>query len=157
MSPKRKPAPIGPALAGLLGAIVLAALPVGAGAAPVKVQKGVYSGHTKQSRVSQSARAVGLKVQGNRKRIVLTTEPAVARNLCISAPVFLLDETKVTAKIRRGKFKFARTFVGSKQNRIRGRFTEPGVIEGVIVYHFRHSDAGLCGAGKTRVRFTAER
>ena len=140
-----------------MAAIALTLPVAGAGAAPIEPQKGTYRGNTKQKSVLKSARVIELKVNRKHTRITLTREPAVARNFCISPPVFLLDETTVTAKLKRGRFAFVRTFFGSKMNRIRGRFVAPDTIEGEAIYHFQDSDAGLCSEGKTKVRFTAER
>ena len=141
------------------GAIVAAlalGLAPGAGGQSAAPKKGSYSGSTKQDRVIKSARKIAFKVRG--KKISLTTEPAVARNFCISAPVFLEDVSEVTVKLgKAGKFSFESTFIGTKINRISGAFNENGEIEGEILYHFNASDAGLCSAGKAKTTFTAKR
>jgi len=142
-------------IAGLLAALALLLIPAGAGAAPIEPKKGTYRGKTKQERVADSARRIELKLNAKKTRITLTAEPAVARNFCISPPVFLLDQPSVTTKLKRGRFGFSRTFVGSKINRIRGTFVTPEKIEGEAIYHFEDSDAGLCSAGRTKIRFTA--
>jgi hypothetical protein len=139
------------ALVGCLAVVALGA--TSAGAATFK--KGTYKGHTKQDRVLKSARAINLKVKGS--KISLTAEPAVARNWCISAPVFLLDTDKVTTKLKKGGgFSFSRIFIGTKFDQIKGRLNEEGEIEGTALYHFRDSDSGLCADGKTKVRFKAK-
>jgi hypothetical protein len=124
-------------------------------AGPIKAKKGEYKGNTSQERVLKSARTIVLKVSGNNK-ISMTQEPAVARGSCIAAPVFLLDVDRVTTKLGKGgKFKFTSTFIGSKIDRISGRFVSEDTIEGEALYNFRDSDSGLCSAGKTKVKFDA--
>ena len=147
------------AVAGLVA--VPAIGPISAGGAPVTTtgpivpKKGEYKGNTSQERVLKSARTIVLKVSGNNK-ISMTQEPAVARGSCIAAPVFLLDVDRVTTKLGKGgKFKFTSTFIGSKIDRISGRFASEDTIEGEALYNFRDSDSGLCSAGKTKVKFDA--
>jgi hypothetical protein len=126
---------------------------VATGASPFK--KGRYSGTTNQERVDKKARTAEFRVKG--RKISLTGEPAVAKGFCVAAPVFLLDEDKITTRLNsRGAFSFSRTFFGSKIDRIKGRFNDKGEIEGTAVYHFRDSDSGLCTAGKSKVKFTAK-
>jgi hypothetical protein len=142
------------ALAGAI-ALIAAALSasVASGASPFK--KGRYSGTTNQERVEKEARTAEFRVKG--RKISLTQEPAVAKGFCIAAPVFLLDEDRITTRLnRRGAFSFSRTFIGSKIDRIKGRFNDKGEIEGTALYHFRDSDSGLCSAGKSKVKFTAK-
>jgi hypothetical protein len=150
------------ALAGAVFLTGFAVGPLSAGGAPVtatgpiKPKKGEYKGNTSQERVVKSARTIVLKVSGKKNKISLTQEPAVARNQCIAAPVFLLDVDRVTTKLGKGgKFKFTRTFIGSKIDRISGRFVSQDTIEGEALYNFRESDSGLCGAGSTKVKFDA--
>lgn len=143
-----------PTIVAAVAALALLLVPATAGGQSVSPKKGAYSGSTQQTDVLQSARKIEFKVKGT--RISLTTEPAVARDFCISAPVFLLDVTEVTAKLsKRGRFSFVSTFVGSKTNRITGAFDAKGNIEGEITYHFPDSDAGLCSAGSTKTTFSA--
>ncbi len=149
----------------LASALALGPFLPAAGAAPeatggqgeVQPQKGTYRGKTQQQSVESSVRVIELKVNRKRTRIELTVEPAVARDFCIAPPVFVLDGAPVSTRLKRGRFGFARTFVGSRIDRIRGRFVAPGEIEGEAIYHFAASDAGLCGAGSTKVRFSAKR
>jgi hypothetical protein len=126
-------------------------------AAAVQPQKGTYGGKTSQRSVDTSFRRIEFKVNGKRTRITLTVEPVVARNFCVSSPVFLAEAATVRTKLRRGRFAFTETFVGSKFNRIAGRFVSPTEIEGEATYWFAESDAGLCGAGSTTTRFSAEK
>jgi hypothetical protein len=69
----------------------------------------------------------------------------------------VLDGVPVSTKLRRGRFGFSRTFVGSRIDRITGRFVASSEIEGEALYNFAGSDAGLCAAGATKVRFSAKR
>jgi hypothetical protein len=141
------------ALTAALVVIALATSIAPAGAAIFK--KGRYSGVTSQPQVLKTARTIEFRVKGN--KISLTGEPAVARNFCVSAPVFLLEVDKITTKLKKGGgFSFTSTFIGSKLDSIKGRFNAKGEIEGTAVYHFRASDSGLCTAGKATVTFTAK-
>jgi hypothetical protein len=140
-------------------AVVSIALGAGlapAGAAKVQPKKGTYSGNTKQSNVLKSARAIAFKVKG--KKITLTTEPVVAKGLCVSPPVFLIDPGQtVSTKIKGGRFSFSATHVGSKINRIKGTFTSTETIEGEITYYFDDSATDLCQAGKKKTTFEIKR
>jgi len=144
------------ATAALLAALTLALAGPGI-AAPVAPKKGTYKGKTSQRSVNASFRQIEFKVNGKRTRITLTVEPVVARNFCVSAPVFLAEGSSVSTKLRRGRFAFTETFVGSKFHRIAGRFVAPDEIEGEATYWFAESDAGLCGAGSTTTKFSAEK
>ena len=153
------------AAATLASALALGALQPVAGAAPqtgggtgkVEPRKGTYRGKTKQRSVESSARTIEFEVNRKRTRIELTLEPTVARDFCIAPPVFVLDGVPTSARLKRGRFGFSRTFVGSRIDRIKGRFVAPEEIEGEAVYNFAGSDAGLCAAGATKVRFSAKR
>lgn len=148
------------ALAPALSSSAAGAAPAGEGAeasAPVTPQKGTYRGKTAQRSVQSSARTIELKVNRKHTRIELTLEPVVARGFCIAPPVFVVDGDVPSTRLRRGRFTFERTFVGSRVDRISGRFVAPGEIEGEATYNFAGSDAGLCSAGATSVRFSAKR
>jgi hypothetical protein len=153
------------AAATLVSALALDALQPLAGAAPkspagagkIEPRKGTYRGRTEQRAVASSARAIELDVNRKRTRIELIVEPTVARDFCIASPVFVLDGVPVSARLKRGRFGFSRTFVGSRFDRITGRFVSPEEIEGEAVYNFAGSDAGLCSPGATKVRFSAKR
>ncbi|MDP9228475.1 MAG: hypothetical protein M3M99_05410 [Actinomycetota bacterium] len=125
------------------------------GAAPIAPKKGEYRGKTAQQAVASSARQIAFKLKG--KKISLTAEPLVARNFCVSPPVFLLDVASVSTKFKGNRFKFTSTFIGSKMDKISGRFVSSTKIEGEVLYHFPESASGLCGAGTTRISFSAKR
>jgi hypothetical protein len=139
---------LGLALALLAGLLILVP---GAGAG-VPHKDGRYSGATSQAAVTPSFRALQFTVK--KGKVTLTGEPVVAKGLCLSTPVFTVDGTAKTRLSARGGFSFTRTFIGSKFDRISGRFVSPTEVEGFVVYHFQAQD--LCAGGKTKVRFTAK-
>jgi hypothetical protein len=123
--------------------------------AAVQPKSGKYKGATQQESVLKSERAIKFRVKG--RQITLVEEPAVAKGFCVSPPTFIEEEGK-TVKSRisaGGTFSFTRTFLGSRFDRIRGRFIDDSRIEGEAVYHF-HSSA-TCEGGKTRTTFKAKR
>ena len=142
---------LGLALALLAGLLSPVGGPSGAGAG-VPHKDGRYSGKTTQEAVTASFRRVQFTVKKGKVR--LTTEPVVAKGLCLSTPVFTLGGTPTRKLSRRGSFSFTRTFVGSRFDRISGRFVSPTEVEGFVVYHFQAQD--LCAGGKIKVRFTAK-
>lgn len=131
------------------GLLIVAPGPAGAGVAQ---KSGSYSGKTTQESVTASYRTVKFKLR--KGRVTLTGEPVVAKGLCLSTPVFTLDGTPTKRLSKRGAFTFTRTFVGSKFDRISGRFVSSTEVEGFVVYHFPAQD--LCSAGKIKVRFSAK-
>jgi hypothetical protein len=139
----------------LLVAAMLAGLVVlgpGVADAGIGVKTGKYNGKTDQTEVSTAFRRIQFTVK--KGRVTLTTEPTVAREACVSSPVFTLDGATARKKIgRNGTFTFTRTFLGSKIDKIHGRFVSPNQVDGFAVYNFPAQD--LCSAGKTRVSFTA--
>jgi hypothetical protein len=139
----------------LLTAAMLAGLVVlgpGVADAGVTVKSGKYNGKTDQDAISTAFRRVQFTVK--KGKVKLITEPTVAREACVSAPVFTLGGTTVTKKLGgNGTFSFTHTFLGSKMDRIHGRFVSSNEVEGFAVYHFPAQD--LCSAGKSRVNFTA--
>jgi hypothetical protein len=155
--PGTRTVPGAAAFASGLAIVTALLLPPPAPAAPVQLEKGTYKGKTSQRSVETSFRGIEFKVNGKHTRITLTVEPVVARNFCVSSPVFLAEAATTSTKLRRGRFAFTETFVGSKFNRIAGRFVSPTEIEGEATYWFAESDAGLCGAGSTTTRFSAEK
>jgi hypothetical protein len=139
----------------LLIAAVLAGLVVlgsGVAAAGVAVKTGKYKGKTTQEAVASAFRKIEFTVK--KGKVTLTTEPTVARDACVSAPVFTLDGTPSHRLGENGTFTFTHTFLGSKIDRIHGRFVAPNEVEGFAIYHFSAQD--LCSAGKARVNFTAK-
>jgi hypothetical protein len=125
------------------------------GAPAVVPRDGKYSGVTQQQSVVKAERKLEFRVKG--RRIILTREPLVARGSCVTPPTFL-PEPGDTARSKisgRGTFSFAHTFVGSKIDRIKGRFTSESRIEGEVVYHFHPS--ATCSGGKTKTTFKAKR
>ena len=121
-----------------------------------EIRSGQYSGKTEQETVADSARKIEFTVK--KRKVTLTTEPIVARDLCLSPPVFTLNgETPKKPLSGRAAFSFTHTFVGSKIDKIRGQFVRPTKIEGVAVYNFPDSPSDLCTAGQEKVEFTANR
>src|SRR5213593_1342047 len=98
---------------------------MGAGAtAKVAVKGGKYKGKTTQEAVAPAYRKLEFKVK--KGKVTLTTEPTVARGLCLSTPVFTLGGETPKANLNgRGAFSFTSTFIGSKFDRIKGHFTGP--------------------------------
>jgi hypothetical protein len=140
----------------LLIAAVLAGLVVlgpGVADAGVAVKSGLYKGKTTQEAVATAFRKIQFKVK--KGKVILTTEPSVARGSCVSAPVFTLGGTTVSKRLGgNGTFSFTQTFFGNKIDRIHGKFVSANEVEGFAIYHFSAQD--LCSAGKTRVNFTAK-
>jgi hypothetical protein len=140
----------------LLIAAVLAGLVVlgpGVADAGVAVKTGKYKGKTTQEAVNSSFRGIQFTVK--KGKVILTTEPSVGFQSCVSTPVFTLGGTTVSKKLSRNRdFTFAQTFFGNKIDKIHGRFTSSNEVSGFAIYHFAAQD--LCGAGKSRVNFTAK-
>jgi len=137
---------IATALAGLL------LLGLGAADAGVPVKTGKYKGKTTQAAVAPAYRGVRFTVK--KGRVTLTGEPTVAREACLSTPVFTLGGTTVTHKLGRNRtFTFTHTFLGTKLDKVHGRFISPNEVEGYAIYHFSAQD--LCSAGRSKVNFTA--
>jgi len=145
----------GKALRILLIAGVLASLLVlgpGPADAGVRVKTGKYKGSTTQQAVSSSFRKIQFKVK--KGKVILTTEPSVAREFCVSTPVFTLGGTTATHKLgRNGTFTFTHTFLGTKMDVIHGRFVSPDEVQGYAIYHFSAQD--LCSEGRSKVNFSA--
>jgi hypothetical protein len=119
--------------------------------AGVAHKNGRYSGKTAQTAVNAPFNQIQFTVK--KRRITLTTEPTVARQLCTSGPVFTLDGTPSKKISKRGTFTFSKTFMGNKFDKISGRFVSSKEIQGFAIYHFPQAD--LCSAGKAKVAFTA--
>jgi len=140
----------------LLIAAVLAGLVVmGAGVADAgpAVKTGLYKGKTTQQAVTDSFRKIQFKVK--KGKVILTVEPSVAREDCVSTSVFTQDGGTATKKLGRNRtFTFTRTFFGNKFDKIHGRFVAPDEVQGFAIYHFFGQD--LCSAGRSKVNFTAK-
>jgi hypothetical protein len=140
----------------LLTAAVLAGLVLlgpGAADAGVAVKTGKYKGATTQQAVSSGFRTIKFTVK--KGKVKLTQEPSVAREFCVSTPVFTLGGTTATHKLgRNGTFTFTHTFLGTKIDKIHGKFVAPNEVEGYAIYHFSAQD--LCSAGRSKVNFTAK-
>ncbi|HKH40881.1 MAG TPA: hypothetical protein VKA41_03410 [Solirubrobacterales bacterium] len=139
----------------LLIAAVLAGLVLlgpGVADAGVAVKNGLYKGKTTQQAVTDAFRKIQFKVK--KGKIILTTEPSVARESCVSTSVFTMDGKPSRKLGRNGTFTFTRPFFGKKVDKIQGRFVSPNEIEGFAIYHFFAQD--LCSGGRARVNFTAK-
>jgi hypothetical protein len=134
--------------AALAGLVVLGP---GVADAGVAVKSGLYKGKTTQQAVTDAFRKIQFKVK--KGKITLTFEPSVAREDCVSTSVFT-EGGKPTHKLgKNGTFTFTHTFLGTKVDKIHGRFVAPNKIEGFALYNFSAQD--LCSAGKSKVNFTA--
>lgn len=139
----------------LLTAAVLAGLVLlgpGAADAGVAIKTGKYKGSTTQQAVSSSFRKIHFTVK--KGKVTLTQEPSVARDLCISTPVFTIDGDPSHKLGRNRTFTFTHTFLGTKIDKIHGRFVSPNEVEGYAIYHFSSQD--LCSAGRSKVNFSAK-
>ena len=134
----------------LSGLVVLGPSVADAG---VAVKTGKYKGKTTQEAVNSAFRTIQFTVK--KGKVILTTEPSVGFQSCVSTPVFTLGGTTVSKKLGRNRaFTFAQTFFGNKIDKIHGRFTSSNEVEGFAIYHFSAQD--LCGTGKSRVNFSAK-
>jgi hypothetical protein len=136
----------------LLGALVALAAGAGSAGAGAAVKTGSYKGKTTQESVASSFRQIQFTVK--KGKVTLTTEPSVARGLCVSSPVFTLDGTSSKRLGSDGTFTLTHTFFGNKIDKIHGKFVSSNEVEGYAIYHFQAQD--LCSEGKTKVSFTAK-
>jgi hypothetical protein len=140
----------------LLPAAALAAIFVlgpGPADAGIAVKTGMYRGSTTQQAVSSTFRKIQFTVKNG--KVILTTEPSVARESCVSTPVFTLGGATATKKLGKDRaFTFTHTFLGAKMDEIQGRFVSPDEVEGFAIYHFSGQD--LCSAGRSKVNFSAK-
>jgi hypothetical protein len=114
---------------------------------------GNYSGSTTQQAVTPSFRKIRFTVK--KGKVTLTTEPTVARGSCVSTPVFTLGGTTVRKKLsKKGTFTFTHTFLGTKIDKIHGKFVSTDEVQGYAVYNFSAQD--LCSGGRARVNFSAK-
>ena len=116
------------------------------------IKRGTYTGKTDQDAVATGFRRIQFTV--SKGKVTLTTEPIVARGLCLSTTVFTLDGHPSKKLARNRTFTFTQTFFGNKIDKIHGRFVSSNEIEGYAIYHFFAQD--LCSEGKTKVNFTAK-
>jgi hypothetical protein len=139
----------------LLIAAVLAGLVLlgpGVADAGVAVKTGLYKGKTTQQAVTDSFRKIQFKVK--KGKVTLVQEPSVAREDCVSTSVFTQEGNPKHRLGRNRTFTFTHTFLGTKIDKIHGRFVAPNEIQGFALYNFAAQD--LCSAGKSRVNFTAK-
>ncbi|HEY6638417.1 MAG TPA: hypothetical protein VIZ61_12105 [Solirubrobacterales bacterium] len=139
----------------LLIAAVLAglvALGPGVADAGVAVKSGLYKGKTAQQAVTDAFRKIQFKVK--KGKVILTAEPSVAREDCVSTSVFTQDGNPKHKLGKNGTFTFTHTFLGTKIDKIHGRFVAPNEIQGFALYNFSAQD--LCSEGKSKVNFTAK-
>ena len=130
---------------------ILLMLGPGAADAGAPLKRGKYKGSTTQQAVSAAFRKIHFTVK--KGKIVLTTEPTVARQDCLSTPVFTLEGTASKKLGRNRSFTFTHTILGNKIDKIHGRFVAPDEVEGFALYHFSGQD--LCSEGRAKVNFTA--
>jgi len=133
-----------------LGTLLL--LGPGAADAGVAIKTGAYRGKTLQQAVGSPYRSIQFTVK--RGKVRLTKEPAVAREDCVSAPVFTIDGFPTTKLGKDRAFTFTHTFLGTEFDKIHGRFVAPDEVEGYAIYHFSAQD--LCSGGRSKVNFTAK-
>jgi hypothetical protein len=125
----------------------------GAADAGVAVKTGKYKGSTTQQAVAPAFRKINFTLK--KGKVILTTEPTVARESCVSTPVFTLGGTTATKKLSRDRtFTFTHTFLGNKIDKIHGRFVGSDEVQGYANYHF--SDQDLCSKGRSKVNFSAK-
>jgi hypothetical protein len=139
----------------LIAAVLAGLVLIGPGVADagVAVKTGKYQGKTTQEAVTTSFRKIVFKVK--KGKVTLITEPSVARDFCVSTPVFTLGGATATKKLDRNRtFTFTHTFLGNKFDKIHGRFVSSNEVQGFAIYHFAAQD--LCSGGKARVNFTAK-
>ena len=138
----------------LIAAVLAGLLVLGPGVADagVPIKTGKYKGKTTQAAVNSGFRTIQFTVK--KGKVTLTTEPTVAREACVSSPVFTLGGATASKKLGGNRsFSFTHTFLGNKIDKIHGRFVSTNEVEGFAIYHFPAQD--LCSAGKARVNFTA--
>lgn len=139
----------------LITAVLASLFVLGPGVADAgpAIKGGQYTGKTAQAAVAGGFRAIAFTVR--KGKVTLTTEPTVARESCLSAPVFTLGGATATAKLgRKGTFTFTHTFLGTQVDKIHGRFVAPNEVEGFALYNFSAQD--LCSAGRSKVSFAAK-
>jgi hypothetical protein len=138
----------------LIAAMLAGLVTLGPGVADagVAVKTGLYKGKTTQQAVTDSFRSIKFKLK--KGRVTLTLEPNVARDACVSTPVFTENGNPSTGLSRKRTFTFSHTFFGNKFDKIHGRFVGPDEVQGYAIYHFFAQD--LCSGGRSKVNFTAK-
>jgi hypothetical protein len=116
------------------------------------IKTGKYAGKTTQAAIADAFKKVQFTVK--KGKVTITVEPSVARESCISTPVFTLDGTSSKKLGRDRAFTLTHTFLGNKIDKIHGKFVSSDEIQGYAIYHFSQQD--LCSAGKSKVNFTAK-
>jgi hypothetical protein len=120
-----------------------------------KRRAGDYVGKTTQDAIAGSFRRIEFTVT-KKGKVILTTEPTVGRQYCVTAPVFTIGGATARKKLsRNGTFTFTRTFFGNKLDKIHGRFVGTDEVKGYVNYHFFAQS--LCSAGNAKIPFTAKR
>jgi hypothetical protein len=120
--------------------------------AGTSIKTGKYSGKTTQEAVSSAFRTIQFTVK--KGKVTITTEPSVAFQSCISAPVFTLDGTSSRKLAKNRSFTLTHTFFGNKIDKIHGKFVSSNEIQGYALYHFDSQDQ--CSSGKSKVNFSAK-
>jgi hypothetical protein len=133
----------------LLVLLIQGVVMAGAGT-PVKT--GTYAGKTTQAAVADAFKGIQFTVK--KGKVTITAEPSVAREDCVSTPVFTLDGPSSKKLGRRRSFTLTHTFLGNKIDKIHGKFVSSDEIQGYALYNF--SQQALCSAGKSKVNFTAK-
>ena len=123
-----------------------------AASAGTPVKTGAYNGKTTQAAIAPAYRQISFTVK--KGKVTITVEPTVAREDCVSAPVFTLDGTSSKKLGRDRSFTLTHTFLGNKIDKIHGKFVSSDEIDGYAIYHFAAQD--LCSAGTSKVNFTAK-
>jgi hypothetical protein len=116
------------------------------------IKTGKYSGKTTQAAIADPFRNLSFTVK--KGRVTLTGEPSVAREDCISSPVFTLDGMPSKKLGTNRTFTITHTFLGNKIDKIHGKFIAPNEIEGYALYNFPGQD--LCSGGRSKVNFSAK-
>jgi hypothetical protein len=133
-------------------ALLVVAMQWAVAGAGTPIKTGKYKGKTTQQAVADSFRAIQFTVK--KGKVTITTEPSVARESCVSTPVFTQDSNASKKLGRDRTFTLTHTFFGNKIDEIHGKFVEPNEIQGYAIYHFAQQD--LCSEGKSKVNFTAK-
>ncbi|MGH2956198.1 MAG: hypothetical protein ACRDL6_04300 [Solirubrobacterales bacterium] len=117
----------------------------------LEFKSGTFRGKTVQESVNVDHRRLEFRIK--KGKVTLLTEPVIRRGFCLSPPVFTLeDEEPVKPLSKGGAFSFTRTFLGTKIDKITGRYVGARKIRGLAVYNFAAAEE--CAAGVAKVKFT---